>query len=311
MPSRARILPEPPPTVAPMPDWARVERHENPFEGPIFLAGAALAALHPAARHDHPIGGLWRQRLALKAAAAVAGVVGRREDESGLRDAHYLTKAGDDPGPAGKLLRVYRAIGDPHRLASDEWAEDVLDLLDLRDSAEAGQLFREIGRAMSQTAGPVQAAARAAAACLSLGATGRILAPWVADMLLAQRLRWRAPIPLLAIGLRSGDWRSAREGRTDLWEDCCALAYARAAATALDLHADLGRRAMQLLEATPKLRGKEASAIVERLLAEDAQSASAGRMTSDRSARRLFERLVELGVARELTGRPTFRLYGL
>ena len=32
---------------------------------------------------------------------------------------------------------------------------------------------------------------------------------------------------------------------------------------------------------------------------------------TDRAARRFCDRLVELGVARELTGRATFRLYGL
>ena len=46
------------------------------------------------------------------------------------------------------------------------------------------------------------------------------------------------------------------------------------------------------------------------LLSEDAQPAVAGK-ASDRSSRRLFERLVALGAARELTGRSSFRLYGL
>jgi len=48
------------------------------------------------------------------------------------------------------------------------------------------------------------------------------------------------------------------------------------------------------------------------LLDDDAVAAAAPIAgLSDRARRRLFERLVALGAARELTGRPTFRLYGL
>ena len=91
-----------------------------------------------------------------------------------------------------------------------------------------------------------------------------------------------------------------------------AHAYARAALTVLDLAQDLSRRAGRLTDAAPKLRAKGKTRAVEALLADDAISAAAliaG--LSDRARRQLFERLVALGAARELTGRPTFRLYGL
>jgi hypothetical protein len=77
-----------------------------------FLAGAALAGLHPIACHDHPIGGLWRQRLALANAAVLARYAGRREDEAALRDAWYLRRAGDDPGRAGRVLQAWRRLAE-------------------------------------------------------------------------------------------------------------------------------------------------------------------------------------------------------
>ena len=59
-------------------------------------------------------------------------------------------------------------------------------------------------------------------------------------------------------------------------------------------------------------RGSRARRTHIELLADDAISAAAPIAgLSDRARRRLFDRLVALGVARDLTGRPTFRLYGL
>ncbi len=64
--------------------------------------------------------------------------------------------------------------------------------------------------------------------------------------------------------------------------------------------------------AAPQLRAKGASGVIKALLDDDAVLSSGhdGSM-SDRGRRRLFDRLVALGAVRELTGRATFRLYGL
>jgi hypothetical protein len=63
------------------------------------------------------------------------------------------------------------------------------------------------------------------------------------------------------------------------------------------------------------LRSKGGAAGLRALLADDAIAARAltelGGLGSERAARRFLERLVALGAARELTGRPLFRLYGL
>ena len=60
----------------------------------------------------------------------------------------------------------------------------------------------------------------------------------------------------------------------------------------------------------PKLRAKGACDAVEIFLTRDAVAPSA-LLLPDRAARRLCDRLFDLGVVRELTGRDTFRLYGV
>jgi hypothetical protein len=159
------------------------------------------------------------------------------------------------------------------------------------------------------------AAAVAAEAAIALKRDAEPLALWVADAALAKRLDWPTAVPLLAGEVLSR--RAAGEGRRPHpgeagWSTLAPLAYARAALAALDLAQDLARRAARLAAAAPKLRAKGKTGALEVLLADDAVSAAAPILgLSDRARRRLFERLVALGAARELTGRPTFRLYGL
>lgn len=265
------------------------------------------------ARDEHLLGALWRQRLALTCATRLAGQGGRSEDEAKLRDHWYLRQSSDDPGPAGRLLGAWRRLGTSKALTLKEtWPTMLPALLACRDD-EA--LQEAIACALAQCIGggnPVQAAAATAAISVRLRPDCWPLALWLADAVLAHHLSWTAPVPLLAAHLTgNGLRRTATDGDEQGWMQVCSLAYARAAAAAWDRYAELGHRADRLLGAAPKLRSKDADTMVATLLSEDAQPARGGQTASDRSSRRLFERLVSLGVVRELTGRPTFRLYGL
>lgn len=314
MPARRRIAFTPPPTFAPPPTWLRRRAPPDIVSEAVFYAGAALAALHPIARDEHPLGNLWRQRLALSCAAALARQGGRTEDEATLRDHWYLRREGDDPGPGGRILDAWRRLGE--RTASDveEWIWAVAPSLGHGLNSLPIQIVELAGRhTKREHAMPVLAAAEIIAASRRLLPDEELVPLWLADAVLAHQLRWPAPVPLIAAHLSRGTLRKAPqhlEGETVFMSALC-TAYTTAAVSAIDLYNDLARRATRLLAVAPKLRSKDADDTISVLMLEDAQAAEQGKSASDRSSRRLFERLVSLGVARELTGRPTFRLYGL
>ena len=311
---RPRLIFDPPKTFPPMPGWARSRAAPQTIGEAGFFAGAALAALHPIACDEHPAGKLWRQRLALSNAASLARQAGRAEDEAALRDAFYLRRSGDDPGPAGKLLMAWRKLGEPAALKSADWSPLLAKMFGLRIDGAFEDLMDTAAKLSKGEGSAIAAAAEIAAASLRLRPDCEPLALWLADAILAARLNWPAPVPMLA-----GPFLSRRALRAaplhgkdaGMWFSACCLAYARSAVCAADLHAELSRRAQKLIAAAPKLRGKDAGDRIALLLSEEAQPAASSKATSERSARRLFDRLEGLGTVRELTGRSTFRLYGL
>lgn len=262
--------------------------------------------LDPIARSEDPVGILWRKRLALSSAVAVSQLEGRREGEVQLRDAFALRRPGDDPGPAGRMLIGWRALGEARALRSADWPARLPGFFDLPPELSA-ETLRDLGARFVGRTPPLRFAAEAAREVLALGPAHRGLALWLADALLARALGWDRPVPLLAAHLPRAAFRLEGEA----WLAACASAWGRGAIAAVDIHVDLTRRADALRAAHLRRPGKDAASIITGLLTEDALAAQAGAEASDRAARRLFDRLISLGLVRELTGRATFRLYGL
>ncbi|RUW43846.1 DUF1403 family protein, partial [Mesorhizobium sp. M1A.F.Ca.ET.072.01.1.1] len=135
---------------------------------------------------------------------------------------------------------------------------------------------------------------------------------------LAQGLRWPRPLPLLMVQAfappfraEAGGARRTRPGDKNFERAVC-VALVQAVADACRLAAELSRRAEKLLAVAPKLRAKGAGDVIFLLLNEDAVVGSLTTKNLSRfAARRLFERLQQLEAVRELSGRASFRLFGL
>jgi hypothetical protein len=318
MKSRADLLLVDAPLVPKVPVWARSRGLVLHDADAAYSAGVALNSLDNLVRQDFAWAGAWRQRLALQSAAAAVNLTGRREDESALRDAHFLRGAGDDPGPSGHLLMAWRRLAS--RTTSCD-AEIVRPVAEQHFALQWDDGLAEVianAEDLVVSSRPAQVlAAELATAIYRARPDAELLGFWLADMLLAQKFRWPVPVPLLMAqvstsAFKSGENRKRIRPGGEGWGRAVFLAYATAAAEACDLGAELAQRAAKLTAVTPKLRAKGAADIVKLLLADDAVPGSwSSPKLSARGARRLFDRLTELGAVRELSGRPTFRLYGL
>ncbi|MDE9451971.1 DUF1403 family protein [Aliiroseovarius sp. Z3] len=279
-----------------MPSWATAGRPTT-SEDAAFLSGAALALLHHALAQVALPQALLRARLALTAAEACVAFSGRPERVPDLRDALALLRPGDQPGPAGAVYRQWwTAVSRPISVPALK-----------RAVSDGLETHVPVWQAAVQ-GGPVQRAAAVLEAVLTDHPADEASALILADAALARSVGWSHLMPLLAGGLKR---RELRLTGADLIT-ACHSAVIRSSTDALGIAADLTRRAAYLRTVTPKLRAKWAGAAVEMFLTQDALAPAAlTSLTSDRAARRLCDRLVDLGAVRELTGRDTFRLYGV
>jgi len=286
--------------LARMPSWVTSTRGEA-IENMAFMSGAALSHLHlVVARADVPHS-LLRERLALRAAEASVAFSGRSARAADLRDAVHRLRPGDQPGPAGEIYQRWRqAVERPlsvsalHRALPIYSATEIAVWLDQSSRRGVGQ------------GGPMDCASSVLEAVLSDHPRAEHVALILADAALAQTLGWDHVVPLLGGGLTLRDLRKTGD-------DLRLASHRAVVASAIEatrLAADLARRAARLHAVAPKLRAKGAGAAVEMFLTRDAVAPSALPLP-DRAARRLCDRLVAFGAVREVTGRDSFRLYGV
>jgi len=298
-----------------LPRWVTSWRPET-LETVAFRSGAALTVLDELLvdpRHGVPVK-LLANRLALNAATATSKLEGRLAREADIRDAYHLTPPGEARGPDGDLLAFWRDTVRPSLKGPGE----IADLIG-PDRAEDVAGWLDAGLERARTHGPLSGCVTVLRAVLAADDRAERVACLLSDVVLARALNWQTVLPVSAQRVTKGAMRNltANEQGAELVVQVRILGSIE---ETIRLARDLARRAEALRTIAPKLRAIGSDAAVDLFLNEDAV-APASMLSprihgtripmTDRAARRFCDRLVELGVARELTGRPAFRFYGI
>ncbi|MQP68145.1 DUF1403 family protein [Niveispirillum sp. SYP-B3756] len=294
------------------PGWMRAAAVQ-----PLLRLGARLADLHQALAIS-PIAGLVADRASLMAAAKVLASAGRPETVPELRDMRMM---GDPAGPGAPTLAAwswlaslpweesaasrYRSThGDLQGMATDHRHHnrlfELIRGLGWRDTDEALlHLVLAVGTAAALPC-PLAAIGTVLEATTGLPLSIRLLA---GDYVVGRCLGW--PLPLYSLGL-------GRREQPDPSVPAIARTLLAGTGEILSLVRPLASQAARLIDSGRQVRTRQAAGVITRILSRDAVwSAALADLLPDRPARRLLQRLVDLGAVRELTGRPSYRLYGL
>lgn len=298
-----------------LPFWVITGGVETP-ETVAFRFGAVLTVLDQLvgiARYGVPAK-LLANCLALTAATATSKLEGRLVREADIRDAYHLTSPGEARGPDGELLAFWR---EAVRLQAGGTG-DIADFVGAEYAGEVG-VWLDAGLEWSRTHGPLAGCLAVLREVLQADDRAERVACLLSDIVLARTLKWKTVLPMTARRLTKAMLRdlSAEGQGSDLTVQVRML---ESIEETIRVARDLARRAEALRAIAPKLRAKGSDAAVALFLSEDAVAPSTmlsprirgtTMPMTDRAARRFCDRLVELGVAQELTGRSTFRLYGI
>lgn len=298
-----------------LPDWVTSGRTKT-LETVAFRSGAALTVLDQLISdlgHGVPVR-LLANRLTLTAATATSKLEGRLAREADIRDAYHLTPPGEARGPDGDLLAFWRDAGRLRAGGTDE----IADLIG-PDLAEDVAGWLDGDQEHARTHGPLAGCVAVLRAVLRADDRAERVACLMSDIMLARFLNWPSVLPISAQYLTKAMLRDLLDDEQEA-ELAVQVRILESIEETIRMGRDLARRAETLRFVAPKLRAKGSDAAVDLFLTEDAvvpASMLSPRIRgtnipmTDRAARRFCDRLVELGVAWELTGRPTFRLYGI
>ncbi|MEJ5220229.1 DUF1403 family protein [Cognatishimia sp. D5M38] len=283
-------------SIRPLPKWVGVKAHHT-IEEAGFFAGAALMHLDQVLLDAELPADLLRDRLAMEASLNCLTVAGRTYGLGDLRDEVHFLRDGDAPGPAGLIAMSWRrAVERPVSVASLKRALPHIETDLIAESMDAGR-----GTPLDRAVGTLRFA-------LSSLPKDEAAALILADAVLCLSLAWKRLVPLLGVSLTRRDLR----GDPDALQIACQKALVSAVRAHSDRAADLARRVERLNSIAVKLRAKGSEEAVALITSRDAVTpAHLASLRSSRSARRFCDRLIELGVIRELSGRDTFRLYGV
>lgn len=284
-----------------------------------FRSGAGLTVLDELVvdpRHGVPVK-LLANRLALEAATATSKLEGRLARETDIRDAFHLTPPGEARGLDGDLLAFWREA-TRIRLIVSSWQVALKELV----GSDLGAMvdgWLQSAAAQSQNHGPLAGCVAVMRTVLEVDDRAERVACLLSDVALARVMHWPIVLPVSALHVTKALLRDL-VGDGQGGELAVQQRLLQSIEETMRLARDLAQRGAAIQAIAPKLRANGSDAAVALFLSEDAVAPSTmlspmihgtSIPMTDRAARRFCDRLVELGVARELTGRPTFRLYGI